>query len=590
MISKETIEQVLMRTDIVTLIGGYVSLKRAGATLKGLCPFHSEKTPSFIVYPSDNSFYCFGCGAGGDAITFVRKRENLDYPDAIEFLAQRAGITIVRDERAPVGTMPKFDRKRIFAMNVDAAKYFNRCLFSDHPDSRAALSYFTEKRCLSTATIKHFGLGFAPNSFDQFSKYMLAKGYSFEELEAGFLCGKSESGRYYDAFRNRIMFPIIDVSGNVIAFGGRVMDDSKPKYKNSSDTPVFKKSRNLFALNFARHHCAETMILCEGYMDVIALHSAGFENAVATLGTAITSEQARMMSRYTKKVIISYDADEAGQKAAMRAVKMLSEVGLEVSILKIPGAKDPDEYIKTHGADKFRQVLNESKSKFEYNLENILSKYDVNLPQDKIRALHECEQLISETYSSAERDIYIKTIAELFGVDPKSVKNDVEKIISKAARAKRREESDKVKQDAIGYSDKVNPDYMKAPAAAKNEETLLGLLLLYPEHRKRVFEEGLVEEADFITDLNRRIFVYLKTSYFENEDSHLDIDAFFTPDECGRITKMKLNRMELTENGNEVLSECIERLKRSVSKKNNEKNCSMDKLTALLEQKKKNIK
>ena len=296
------------------------------------------------------------------------------------------------------------------------------------------------------------------------------------------------------------------------------------------------------------------------------------------------------MSRYTKKVIISYDADEAGQKAAMRAVKMLSEVGLEVSILKIPGAKDPDEYIKTHGADKFRQVLNESKSKFEYNLENILSKYDINLPQDKIRALHECEQLISETYSSAERDIYIKTIAELFGVDPKSVKNDVEKIISKAARAKRREESDKVKQDAIGYSDKVNPDYMKAPAAAKNEETLLGLLLLYPEHRKRVFEEGLVEEADFITDLNRRIFVYLKTSYFENEDSHLDMDAFFTPDERGRITKMKLNRMELTENGNEVLSECIERLKRSVSKKNNEKNCSMDKLTALLEQKKKNIK
>lgn len=590
MISKETIEQVLMRTDIATLIGSYISLKRAGANLKGLCPFHSEKTPSFTVYPADNSFYCFGCGAGGDPITFIRKRENLDYPDAVEFLAQRAGITIVRDERTPTVGVPKFDRKRMFQMNVDAAKYFNRCLFSDNPDAKAALAYFTEVRGLSTATIKHFGLGFAPNSFDTFSKYMLAKGYTFEELEAGFLCGKSEKGRYYDAFRNRIMFPIIDVSGNVIAFGGRVMDDSKPKYKNSSDTPVFKKSRNLFALNFARHHCAETMILCEGYMDVIAMHSAGFENAVATLGTAITTEQARMMSRYTKKVIISYDADEAGQKAAMRAVKMLTDVGLDVSILKVPGAKDPDEYIKKFGADKFRQVLNASKSKFDYNLENILSKYDINLPQDKVKALHECEKLISETYSSAERDIYIQNISKLFGVDAKSIKSDVDRIIAKAATARRKEESNKIKQDAIGYSDKVNPDYIKAPAAAKNEETLLGLLLLYPEHRKKVFEEGLVDEADFFTDLNKRIFCYLRDAYHSGDESHLDMDACFTPDERGRITKMKLNRMELTENGVDVLLEIIDRLRRSVSKKNNEKNSSLDSLTRLLEAKKKDLK
>ena len=590
MISKETIEQVLMRTDIATLIGSYISLKRAGANLKGLCPFHSEKTPSFTVYPADNSFYCFGCGAGGDPITFIRKRENLDYPDAVEFLAQRAGITIVRDERTPTVGVPKFDRKRMFQMNVDAAKYFNRCLFSDNPDAKAALAYFTEVRGLSTATIKHFGLGFAPNSFDTFSKYMLAKGYTFEELEAGFLCGKSEKGRYYDAFRNRIMFPIIDVSGNVIAFGGRVMDDSKPKYKNSSDTPVFKKSRNLFALNFARHHCADTMILCEGYMDVIAMHSAGFENAVATLGTAITTEQARMMSRYTKKVIISYDADEAGQKAAMRAVKMLTEVGLDVSILKVPGAKDPDEYIKKFGADKFRQVLNASKSKFDYNLENILSKYDINLPQDKVKALHECEKLISDTYSSAERDIYIQNISKLFGVDAKSIKSDVDRIIAKAATARRKEESNKIKQDAIGYSDKVNPDYIKAPAAAKNEETLLGLLLLYPEHRKKVFEEGLVDEADFFTDLNKRIFCYLRDAYHSGDESHLDMDACFTPDERGRITKMKLNRMELTENGVDVLLEIIDRLRRSVSKKNNEKNSSLDSLTRLLEAKKKDLK
>lgn len=587
MISKETIEQVLMRNDIETLIGSYVSLKRAGSNLRGLCPFHSEKTPSFTVYPADNSFYCFGCGAGGDAITFIRKRENLDYPDAVEFLAQRAGITIVKDERGPIQNTPKFDRNKMFKMNVDAAKYFNRCLFADNSEAKAALAYFTEKRGLSVATIKHFGLGFAPNSFDEFSKYMLAKGYTYDELVAGFLCGRSEKGRYYDAFRNRIMFPIIDVSGNVIAFGGRVMDDSKPKYKNSSDTPVFKKSRNLFALNFARHHCAESLILCEGYMDVIAMHAAGFENAVATLGTAITSEQARMMSRYTKKVIISYDADEAGQKAAMRAVKMLTEVGLDVTILRVPGAKDPDEYIKKFGADKFRQVLSQSKSKFDYNLDIILSRYDINLPQDKIKALQESERLISETYSSAERDIYIQNISKLFGVDKNSVKDDVDRMISKANATRRKEESNKVKQDAIGYSDRVNPDFIKAPAVAKNEEALLGLLLMYPEHRKRVFDGSLVTTDDFITDLNRRIFEYLKNAYFNGDDSHHDIDAVFTPDEHGRITKMKLSRMELSENGEQVLTDSIERLRRSVSKKNNEKNSSLDKLAQMIEQKRK---
>ena len=587
MISKETIEQVLMRTDIETLIGGYVSLKRAGSNLRGLCPFHNEKTPSFTVYPADNSFYCFGCAAGGDAIAFIRKRENLDYPDAVEFLAQRAGITIVRDERTQASSEPKFDRNRMFQMNKDAARYFNHCLFSDNPDAKAALKYFTEDRGLSVATIKHFGLGFAPNSFDAFSKFMRAKGYSYEELVAGFLCGKSEKGRYYDAFRNRVMFPIIDVSGNVIAFGGRVMDDSKPKYKNSSDTPVFKKSRNLFALNFARHSCQDALILCEGYMDVIAMHAAGFENAVATLGTAITSEQARMMSRYTKKVVISYDADEAGQKAAMRAVKMLTEVGLDVSILRVNGAKDPDEYIKKYGSDKFRQVINESKSKFDYNLESILSKHDINLPADKIKALHESEKLISETYSSAERDIYIQRISELFGVDKKSIKTDVDRIIARASNARRREESQKIKQDMVGYSDRVNPDFIKAPAAAKNEEALLGLLLMYPEHRKKVFDEKLVSEDDFITDLNRRIFIFLENAYLNGDDSHYNIDEEFTPDECGRITRMKISRMELSENGTKVLLDSISGLRRSVSKKNSENISSLDKLSRLIEQKRK---
>ena len=586
MISKETIEQVLLRNDIESLIGSYVNLRRAGSNLKGLCPFHSEKTPSFTVYPAENSFYCFGCGVGGDAITFVRKRENLDYPDAIEFLANRAGITIVRDESPDrYAQGPKFDKAKMLKMNVDAAKFFHKQLFSDSPDAKKALEYFTNSRGLSLATIKHFGLGFAPNSFDVFSKYMLSCGYTYDELVAGFLCGRSERGTYYDAFRNRVMFPIIDVSGNVIAFGGRVMDDSKPKYKNSSDTPVFKKSRNLFALNFARLACEESLILCEGYMDVIALHSAGFTNAVATLGTAITAEQARMMSRYTKKVIISYDADEAGQKAAVRAIKMLGEVGLDVTILKVPGAKDPDEYIKSNGADKFKHLLESSKSKFDYNMENILSKYDINTSADKIKATHELVKLISETYSSAERDIYTQVVSKTLQLDQKSIKADVDRAIASKQRARKKEESQKVKQDAIGYSDRVNQDYIKAPAVAKNEEHVLGLLFYYPEYRKKVFAESLLSADDFFTDLNRRFFVFLEERYKASDDSLYGMNEAFSEEEIGRAVKMKTLRMQLS-NTPEILLDSIKTLKAGVKKKNSELTNTYEALNKLINDKK----
>jgi DNA primase len=508
--------------------------------------------------------------------------ERLDYPDAIEFLAKRAGITIVDDNRGQYSNQPRIDRQRMYKMNVDAAKYFNASLFSDNPDAKAALSYFTESRKLSVATIKHFGLGYAPNSFDAFSKYMLAKGYTYDELVAGFLCGKSDRGTYYDTFRNRVMFPIIDVSGNVIAFGGRVMDDSKPKYKNSSDTPVFKKLRNLFALNFARHECEESLILCEGYMDVIALHSVGITNAVATLGTAITSEQARVMSRYTKRVIISYDSDEAGTKAALRAMKLLEEVGLEVSVLSVPGAKDPDEYIKKFGVDKFKQVINGAKSKFDYSLDSILSKYDITLPQDKINALGEVEKLISGVNSMAERDVYISTVAKKFDVQAASIRNDVDRIIAGRAKAYKRDEAQKIRQETAGYSDRINPDFLKSPAVARNEETVLGLMLLFPNHRKKVFEENLLSADNFITDLNKRIFSYIERAYNEGDENLITINEEFTLEEIGRISRMKIRRMELSSNDDDVLYECIDNLKKSVDKKESEKTDTIDKLNELL--------
>lgn len=568
LIKREVVDDIISRNDIVSLIGTYVSLKRAGSNLRGLCPFHSEKSPSFTVFPANNSFYCFGCGVGGNAITFIRQIEHLDYPDAVRFLAKRAGIHLPDDAFGDAYPAERrVDKSRFLAMNVEAARYFHRELLADNPNARAALSYFTETRRLSMATINHFGLGYAPDSFGAFSEYMTGKGYTYEELVAGFLCGKSERGKYYDAFRNRVMFPIIDVSGDVIAFGGRVMDDSKPKYKNSSDTPVFKKLRNLFALNFARMSCAESMILCEGYMDVIALHAAGFTNAVATLGTAITSDQARLMSRYTKKVIICYDSDEPGQKAAARALRMLEEVGLEVSVLKIPGAKDPDEYIKEYGKDKFRAVLEQSRSKFEYNMDGVLSKYDINLPQDKIEATSALVRMIADFSSSAEREVYIRAVSEKMQISPDAIRADVKRTMARNATAARKAEGEEVRQRTAGFMDRTNPDYAKAPAVARHEESLLGMLLLFPEHRKRVFGEDLVREEDFFTDLGKRIFRFIKERYEAGETPDLGADEFFTPEEIGRMTKMKIARMQLTDNGDAVLDDAIAGLKVAMRKK-----------------------
>lgn len=586
MIPKETVEEILLRTDIQTLIGGYVSLKRAGSNLKGLCPFHSEKTPSFTVYPQSSSFYCFGCGAGGDQISFVMKMERIDYPDAVKLLGKRAGITVT-DTDDVYNNGPRIDRARIFALNTEAARYFNRSLYLDNPDSRNGLAYFTEKRKLSPAIIKHFGLGYAPNSFNAFSNYMRSKGYTYEELMAANLVAKSDKGTYYDVFRNKVMFPIIDVSGSVIAFGGRVLDNSKPKYRNSSDTPVFKKLRNLFALNFARHTCEDVLILCEGYMDVIALHDVGITNAVATLGTAITSEQARLMSRYTKKVLISYDSDEAGQVATARAMSMLEEVGLDVGILSIPDAKDPDEYIKTYGVESFKSLIDKPKDKFQYNFDKVLSKYNLLVPQEKINALNELEKLISGVYSVAERDVYIRAVSKKFEVEFASVKADIDRMIAKATSAYKRGESKRVQQQAAGYQDKINPDFIKAPAVARNEENLLSLLLLYPEHREKVVNEGLLTEDDFFTDLNKRIFVYLAQCVKEGDERLVNISEVFDPDEMGRIAKMKHSRAELTSHGVSVLLDSIEGLKRAKDKKDSETVDSMDKLLDLINKKRK---
>ncbi len=572
MIDRAVIDEIINRTDIDSLVSSYVSLQRAGSLMRGLCPFHSERSPSFTVYPSDNSFYCFGCGAGGNAITFVKRAENLDFEDAVEFLAKRVGITVTRTEDE---NERRYDRSKLLAMNKDAAKFFHASLYENNEGARQALEYLTKKRRLSGAIIKHFGLGYAPSGFG-FINYMKSKGYTEEELTLGFLATRSDKNNsIFSSFRNRVMFPIIDPAGNVIAFGGRVMDDSLPKYKNSSDTPVFKKSKNLFALNYARHHCAETLILCEGYMDVIALHAAGIPNAVATLGTAITPEQARLMSRYTKKVIISYDSDEAGQKAATKAMALLEGVGLEVKVLKMSGAKDPDEYIKTFGVESFRSILTESRTKFDFNMEKVLSKHDISIPQEKIVACAELCLIISQVYSSAEREIYIKELSKKLEIDEKSIKSDVERNVARIKKATKQKEKQKVHQSAAGYMDRVNPDFVRAPSLARSEEAALGMLMLYPECRKKAFEDSsLLSENDFFTAFGKRVFTFIKDNTDNGFYDDKRLDEIFTPEEVGRITKMKVSRMSLQNNGVNVFLDIVKTLKDSVDDKKSEESVS----------------
>ena len=585
MISREVIEEIRQRNDIVELIGSYVNLKRAGSNFSGLCPYHSERSPSFTVFPATQSFYCFGCGAGGDAITFAMKSENLDYPSAVEFLAKRAGITITVDDREQEKGIGK---KRVLEMNLAAAKYFRACLFDQNIGKRG-MEYLAGSRKLPPALIKHFGLGYAPNSYDSLAKHLKSMGYKDEEIQVAFLGRKMEKNdRTWtnDMFRNRVMFPIINTSGDVIAFGGRVLDDSKPKYLNSSDTPGFKKSRNLFALNFAKNHCSERLILCEGYMDVIALHAAGFENAVATLGTALTQEQARLMAKHTKQVIISYDSDEAGQAATRKAVRMLSEVGLDVRILRMEGAKDPDEYIKKYGADNFRRLLDASRTGFEFKLENTLQKYNLAVSSDKIKASGELCEYISEVWSEVERDVYIAATAKRLGLPPEGLKNDVESLRRKKIKTYNAKTAQEARLGAMGVGDKINTEAIKNIRARSAEEAVVGLLLIYDEYRDGV-ADGKIElsQDDFFSDFHRRAFEKIIEMQKEDRFDFSLLGEFFSPDEMGRLQGLEQKRRALTENGRSVFLGCVETLKKEKGLSEKDDSDSIDAIRRLLDSK-----
>ncbi len=570
-IPRDVVEEIIRRNDIEQVIGSYVTLKNAGSNMVGLCPFHSERSPSFTVFSGTDSFYCFGCGTGGDVVTFIMKMENVDYPTALELLAKRAGIEIPETAEKSFGDRG-VKRDRVLKMNEAAARFFRHCLTKE-PCGAEAREYF-KKRGLSDGISKQFYLGYAPNDFGKLTSHLKSLGFTEEEMIAGFLCGKSQkTGRAYDYFRNRVIFPIVDTSRNIVAFGGRVMDDSKPKYLNSSDTPAFKKSKNLFALNYAKGFCAEQLILCEGYMDVIALHQAGFPNAVATLGTAITEEHARIISRYTKKVIISYDSDEAGQKAANKAMLLLGKVGVDVRVLKMQGAKDPDEFIKKKGAEAFRALLGESRTGFEYKLEAVLGKYDISQVDNKRRAAEEISAIISDYHSSVERELYSKRAGEALSVSPEAIRSDAERLRTKKIREYNKDQNREAHATLRQYSNRVNPDAAKNLRASYAEETLLGLLMIYPEYRDGV-ERGEYEltDADFFTEFGRRVFKSVMELHSGGGFVYALLGESFNPDEMSALQDMQLRRRSLAENGLEVFRSAVDILRSETLKEGAKQN------------------
>ena len=547
-ISERFIQELQERVDIEEVISSHITLRRRGKTLVGLCPFHNEKTPSFTVYPDTNSFYCFGCGAGGDVISFIRRIDNLDYVEAVKTVAQMAGMSMPEDGYDD--TLAK-RRMRLLAANREAARFFNACLMDEK--NRPALDYFL-RRALTTATIRHFGLGYAPDSWHALTEHLRSKGFTYEEMVLANLVRRSDKNgkaNYYDNFRNRVMFPIIDLRGNVIAFGGRVMDDSKPKYINTSDTPVYKKSNGVFALNFAKNANENKLLLVEGYMDVIALHQAGFTNAIACLGTAFTSEQANLLSRYAEEIIICYDNDGAGREATQRALAVLGKTGLKLRVVTMSGGKDADEIIRTHGKERFAELLGMAANKTEYRLLQERNKYNLNTDDGKLRFLTAAAQILAEC-SAIECDIYATRLSNELGVSAESINVQIRSV---KTRQRRSDESKRLKESEAlierSFADKNNPQRAANIRAAKAEETLIASLMRNPDFYPKLKDKFSAD--DFVTDFNKRIMRCLADKLDKGFIPELSLFAReFTPEEMGSVTRIYMSSAEL----NNTLREC----------------------------------
>ena len=519
------IDELVARNPIEDVVGQYVSLKRSGGNMFGLCPFHGEKTASFSVAPDKGIYYCFGCHKGGGAINFMMEVEGLSYPDAVRALAKRAGMEVPEDEQYQSRYR---QQERLWALMKEAGRFFHAQLYA--PVGAAGLAY-VQKRGLSKSILTKFGVGYAPDSWNALVDAMRKKGYTDQELRDADLVGE-KNGRIYDRFRNRIMFPIIDVRGNVIGFGGRVLDNSTPKYLNTSETLIFNKRKNLFGLNLAKKSKAGYIILVEGNVDVITLHQFGFDSAVASLGTSLTEEHATLLSRYTEEVVLTYDGDEAGQRAAKRAIPMLEKVGIKVKVLQMKDAKDPDEFLHKFGADKVKLLLEESSNRVEYQINAIAKKYDLREDEQRIQFVHEAAELISTLGSAIQREIYGHRVAEAGKISFDAMKLEIGKAY------KRRTAKEKKKQEQIDLapakamqpkSRNIRYDNVKSAMA---EEGVLALALKEPS---LLDVSGGLTGGQFSVPLLGKVYDQLLARHKQGLEVSLAVLEDLTPEEVSHI-------------------------------------------------------
>ena len=519
------IDELHARNPIDEVVGRHVTLRRSGANIFGLCPFHGEKTASFSVAPDKGIYYCFGCHKGGGSINFVMEMEGLTYPDAVRALAQRSGMEVPEDEQYQSRYR---QQERLWALCKEAARYFHTQLYTEAGAQGLA---YAQKRGMPKSTLTTFGIGFAPDSWNGLITAMKAKGYTEQELkDAGLVSEKG--GRIYDRFRNRLMFPIIDVRGNIIGFGGRVMDDSTPKYLNSPETVIFNKRKNLFALNLARKSKLGYLILVEGYMDAIALHQYGFDCAVASLGTSLTEEHAVLISRYVEQVVLIYDGDEAGQRATKRAIPILEKAGVRVKVLQMKDAKDPDEFLKKFGADKFKLLLEESSNRVEYQLNAIARKYDLRIDDQRIRFVQEAADLICTLDSSVKREIYSGRVAQAAQITEESMKMEVSKAFKRrlAREKKQQEKIDLAPAQALQPKARsVRYENMKSAMA---EEGILAQALLDPS----LMGETDLTGAAFSVPLLGKVYDQLLAMYKAGYEVSIASLSDITQEEMSHIT------------------------------------------------------
>ena len=554
-IPEDVIMEIKYKNPIDEVISPYVNLKRAGRNLSGLCPFHNEKTPSFTVYTDTNSFYCFGCGAGGDAFGFIRRIENLDYVEAVKKLADKAGVTIPEGDYDDSYLKLK---NKIYEINKETARFFHNYLFTD--GGKWALDYLTD-RGLDIKTIKHFGLGAAPNEWDALLKHLKSKGFYLTDMEQANVITKGGKGGYYDRFRNRVMFPIIEINGKVVGFSGRrhPNEDKGGKYVNTSDTPVYKKSKTLFGFNFAKNHCSKQLLVVEGNMDVVSLHKAGFENTIGTLGTAFTSEQARMIGRYTKEIVLSFDSDAAGQKAVSRATEVLGGSGLKVRVLAVPDGKDPDEFIKKNGPERFKAVLDGAVNEIEYKLFMAAEGIDTETADGKSRYLNLAADILASVTDPISVDLYAGRLSEQYGITKSILIKEIDKKRYNKRKAQKKKEIERVIKPVYN-SKEVNPFRRTHHLAVAAEEEILAVLMAHPD---LLLKHPDLTSENMLSPLNQRVFKAVEES-IKGEQGRFDISLFgdeFSPEETGYMASLQNGKGPFV-NPSQSLSEALAVLKR----------------------------